>query len=88
MDEVREVREVLLGDWHRVKTSKIDRGGWLRYELANGTVGLAQPKSWRIVDRVTGLAVPTCLPDGPGCYDSRCPRCWEDAPTSFSWEKP
>lgn len=56
--EVREVLVSLMTGWRRVKSSKLARGGWLHYELPDGTTGLAQPKHWRIVDAVTGEPVP------------------------------
>jgi hypothetical protein len=56
MNAARAV-EVLISNmtgWRRVSTSKVVKNDWLHYELADGTVGLAQPKHWRIVNKVTG----------------------------------
>jgi len=63
-DVVVEVLVSLMAGWKRVRSSKPLKDGWLHYELHDGTVGLAQPKHWRSVDRVTGETVGHGSPNG------------------------
>jgi hypothetical protein len=38
-----------LGTWVRCKKAKVQRSGWLHFELGDTTNGLANPKRWRLV---------------------------------------
>lgn len=47
--ETKPKCEVLIAkEWHRCKRAVKQPSGWLHYELADGTNGLAQPKNWRV----------------------------------------
>ena len=50
-----EVREG--SEWYRCKKGEPQSSGWLHFELSDGTIGLAQPKNWRVVGAETVAAV-------------------------------
>lgn len=40
---------LIAGEWCKCRKAVAMPSGWLHYELYDGTVGLAQPKNWKVV---------------------------------------
>lgn len=40
------------GKWLRCTKAQEQPNGWLHYELADGTIGLQRPGTWKVVKRL------------------------------------